>query len=174
VMACNSFGWTPCCIDKSNSVELAEAINSMFRWYRVSTKSYVYLPDVSRTAVNNDELAWESTFRKCRWFTRGRTFQELLAPTSVEFFYRESKRIGSKTFLEQQIYEITGIPNGRCSSRHQRSNAPPGRERPHTTLPAMLQHRTYYGTVKMTKIVENKCGSRVAFDIADQIMHYIM
>ena len=99
-----------CCIDKSNSAELAEAINSMFRWYRMSTKCYVYLPDVSRTAVNTDELAWESAFRKCKWFTRGWTLQELIAPTSVEFFCRESKRIGSKRSLEQQIHEITGIP----------------------------------------------------------------
>ncbi|KAH9207852.1 hypothetical protein DL95DRAFT_395669, partial [Leptodontidium sp. 2 PMI_412] len=61
----------------------------------MSTKCYVYLPDVSRTAVNTDELAWESAFRKCRWFTRGWTLQELIAPTSVEFFCRESERIGS-------------------------------------------------------------------------------
>jgi hypothetical protein len=27
-----------CCIDKSSSAELTEAINSMFRWYRESTK----------------------------------------------------------------------------------------------------------------------------------------
>ncbi|KAH7364004.1 hypothetical protein BKA65DRAFT_389749 [Rhexocercosporidium sp. MPI-PUGE-AT-0058] len=105
------FFWVDtCCIDKSNSAELTEAINSMFRWYRMSTKCYVYLPDVSRTAVNTDELAWESAFRKCRWFTRGWTLQELLAPTSVEFFCRESKRIGSKSSLEQQIHEIIGIP----------------------------------------------------------------
>ncbi|KAH6694365.1 hypothetical protein BKA61DRAFT_564174 [Leptodontidium sp. MPI-SDFR-AT-0119] len=99
-----------CCIDKSNSAELAEAINSMFRWYRMSTKCYVYLPDVSRATVNTDELAWESAFRKSRWFTRGWTLQELIAPISVEFFCRESKRIGSKSSLEQQIHEITGIP----------------------------------------------------------------
>jgi hypothetical protein len=37
-----------CCINKSNSTELAEAINSMFYWYQYATKCYVYLPDVSR------------------------------------------------------------------------------------------------------------------------------
>jgi len=99
-----------CCIDKSNAAELAEAINSMFRWYRMSTKYYVYLPDVSRTAVKTDGLAWESAFRKSRWFTRGWTLQELIAPRSVEFFCRECKRIDSKSSLEQQIHEITGIP----------------------------------------------------------------
>jgi Heterokaryon incompatibility protein (HET) len=46
-----------CCINKSNSAELAKAINSMFRWYCMSTRCYVYLLDVSRTAVNVDDLA---------------------------------------------------------------------------------------------------------------------
>jgi hypothetical protein len=36
-----------CCIDKKNSVELQEAINSMFRWYRNAARCYVYLDDVS-------------------------------------------------------------------------------------------------------------------------------
>jgi hypothetical protein len=29
----------------------------MFRWYRESTKCYVYLSDVSRPAVDRDDLA---------------------------------------------------------------------------------------------------------------------
>ena len=40
-----------CCIDKSNSTELQEAINSKFRWYRNAAKCYVYLADVSRPAA---------------------------------------------------------------------------------------------------------------------------
>jgi hypothetical protein len=99
-----------CYINKSNSAELAEAINSMFRWYRISTRYYVYLLDVSRTAINVDDLAWELPFRKSRWFTRGWTLQELIAPTSIEFFCREYKWIGNKSSLEQQIHDITGIP----------------------------------------------------------------
>ena len=99
-----------CYIDKLNSTELAEAINSMFRWYCISTKRYVYLLDVPRTAVNTNELAWESAFRKSRQFTRGWTLQELLALILVEFFCWESKQIGSKSSLEQQIHEIIGIP----------------------------------------------------------------
>ena len=98
------------CIDKSNSAKLVEAINSMFRWYRMSTKCYVYLSDVSRTADNTDVMTLESASRKSRWFTRGWTLQELIALTSVEFFCRESKRIDNKSSLEQQIYEISGIP----------------------------------------------------------------
>jgi hypothetical protein len=99
-----------CCIDKSSSAELSEAINSMFRWYRESTKCYVYLPDVLRTAVNTDDLAWESAFWKSRWFTRGWTLQELIAPTSVEFFSKEGELLGDKSTLERHVCEITGIP----------------------------------------------------------------
>jgi hypothetical protein len=96
-----------CCIDKSNSTELSEAINSMFRWYREAAKCYVYLSDVS---THNPCFTWESAFRKSRWFTRGWTLQELLAPGSVEFFSGEDERLGDKDSLERQVHEITGIP----------------------------------------------------------------
>jgi hypothetical protein len=99
-----------CCIDKSSSAELSEAINSMFRWYRNAAKCYVYLSDVS-TGKNSlsSEFLWEPAFKQSRWFTRGWTLQELLAPQSVEFFSRDGKRLGNKDSLEQQIHEITGI-----------------------------------------------------------------
>ncbi|PQE06061.1 hypothetical protein CJF30_00005019 [Rutstroemia sp. NJR-2017a BBW] len=102
-----------CCIDKSNSTELAEAINSMFRWYRDSTKCYVYLPDVSRPFSNSaggSDEPWETTFRKSEWFTRGWTLQELIAPASVDFFSKEGELLGNKASLERHICEITGIP----------------------------------------------------------------
>jgi Heterokaryon incompatibility protein (HET) len=102
-----------CCIDKSNSVELQEAINSMFRWYQNAAKCYVYLSDVSRTAlganVESSQLSWELDFRESRWFTRGWTLQELLAPSSVEFFSQEYNRLGDKRSLERHIHEITRI-----------------------------------------------------------------
>ena len=104
--------------DYYRQTELAEAINYMFHWYRTSTKCYVCLPDVSRTAINTDDLGWESAFRKCSWFTRGWTLQELIAPTSVEFFYRKSTRLGSKISLQQQIHEITGIPKSALQGAH--------------------------------------------------------
>jgi hypothetical protein len=103
-----------CCIDKSNNNELSEAINSMFRWYRNAAKCYVYLSDVPRLAFDtsdkSNQVSWESALRKSRWFTRGWTLQELLAPRSVEFFSRERKGLGDKSSLEQQIHEITCIP----------------------------------------------------------------
>jgi hypothetical protein len=102
-----------CCIDKSSSAELTEAINSMFRWYRNAAKCYVYLSDVSTPGHDeNDHLprsTWKLAFRKSRWFTRGWTLQELIAPTLVEFFSLEGKRLGDKSSMEQQVHEITGI-----------------------------------------------------------------
>jgi hypothetical protein len=101
-----------CCIDKSNNTELSEAINSMFRWYRDAAKCYVYLSDVSTRGLDGkDQLSWELAFQKSRWFTRGWTLQELLAPVSVEFFSIEGKRLGDKKSLEQQVHKITGIPS---------------------------------------------------------------
>jgi hypothetical protein len=103
-----------CCFDKSNNTELSEAINSMFRWYRDSVKCYVYLSDVSTCDYDeNDQISrsnLEITFQGCKWFTRGWTLQELIAPASVEFFSKEKLLLGDKKLLEQQIHEITGIP----------------------------------------------------------------
>ena len=105
-----------CCIDKSSSAVLSEAIISMFRWYHNAAKCYVYLPDISRPAFDvNDklnQLPYELAFRKSRWFTRGWTLQELLAPASVEFFSKDWEQLGDKKSLERLIHEITGIPVG--------------------------------------------------------------
>ena len=103
-----------CCINKSSSAELSEAINSMFRWYQEAARCYVYLSDVSirkRKASDTSAVCtWESAFRASKWFTRGWTLQELLAPRSVEFYSREGKSLGNKRTLEQHIHEITGVP----------------------------------------------------------------
>ena len=98
-----------CCIDKSNSTELQTAINSMFRWYQNAARCYVYLSDVSMYTQDGHFQEWESAFRNSRWFTRGWTLQELLAPKIVEFYSRDHVRLGDKGSLEQQIHEITGI-----------------------------------------------------------------
>jgi hypothetical protein len=81
----------------------------MFRWYSRAVKCYVFLSDVSTKSFQHIEY-WESTFRKSRWFTRGWTLQELIAPQSVEFFCSNGNRLGDKTSLERQIHEITRIP----------------------------------------------------------------
>lgn len=103
-----------CCINKLSSQELQEAITAMYQWYRKATRCYVYLTDVS---VEEDEMdnsvhsqPWEAAFRRSRWFTRGWTLQELLAPTSVEFYSVQGTRLGDKQSLQQCIHEVTRIP----------------------------------------------------------------
>jgi hypothetical protein len=98
-----------CCIDKSSSAELAEAINSMFRWYNNATKCYVCLSDVSVCDDGLSQFTWKSAFQGGKWFTRAWTLQELIAPTSVEFFSAQGERLGDKKSLEREIHEITGI-----------------------------------------------------------------
>jgi hypothetical protein len=101
-----------CCIDQSNSAQVQEAINSMFRWYRNAARCYVYLSDVSIDNCHNSQSSpflWEPAFRASRWFTRGWTLQELIAPAIVEFFSVEGKLLGDKKLLEQNIQEVTGI-----------------------------------------------------------------
>jgi len=102
-----------CCIKKTSESELSKAIRSMFRWYQNAVKCYVFLADVSsskRDANGESGRCWENGFQSSRWFTRGWTLQELLAPLTVEFFSREGVLLGSKATLVQQIHEITGIP----------------------------------------------------------------
>lgn len=102
-----------CCIDKTNSVELTEAINSMFRWYQIAQKCYVYLADVlyiSSQPRKPAQSTWETEFRKSRWFSRGWTLQELIAPVVVEFYSVDRQRLGDKRSLEQTLHEITRIP----------------------------------------------------------------
>lgn len=105
------FFWVDsCCINKANYSELSQAINSMFRWYQNASKCYVYLSDVSSNEANYGlSAAWQDAFKHSRWFTRGWTLQELIAPSSVEFFSRDGTRLGSKESLGGQIHAITGI-----------------------------------------------------------------
>lgn len=106
-----------CCIDKSDSQELEIAINSMFCWYKNASKCYVYLSDV--TVRNRSGIAqgptWLPAFRKSRWFTRGWTLQELLAPAVVEFFSKEGKFLGNRFELKEIIHDITNIPTAALS-----------------------------------------------------------
>ena len=96
-----------CCINKANLVELSEAINSMFRWYQRAPACYAYLSDVS---APDDPRTEGSEFRASRWFRRGWTLQELLAPRRVVFYDAEWRRIGSKTQLRTVIEDVTRIP----------------------------------------------------------------
>jgi hypothetical protein len=72
-----------CCIDKHSSSELSEAINSMYRWYKAAQVCITYLADVPS---EEDPLPLGSSFATCKWFTRGWTLQELIAPPMIEFY----------------------------------------------------------------------------------------
>jgi hypothetical protein len=103
-----------CCIDKKNKAKLSQAIRSMFQWYRKATRCYVYLLDVyvrkRKIEDENTNSSWEQAFRASKWFTRGWTLQELLAPQLVEFFSQECQRLGDKRSLRHIIQEVTCIP----------------------------------------------------------------
>jgi hypothetical protein len=92
-----------CCIDKTSSAELSEAVNSMYHWYQESGVCYAYLADVPSNAVDDK-------FAKSKWFTRGWTLQELIAPSTVIFLDQEWQKMGTKSSRQRIISEITGIP----------------------------------------------------------------
>jgi hypothetical protein len=98
-----------CCIDKSSSAELSEAINSMYRWYQNAEVCYAYLLDVPEDPSDEDPCAADSFFRRSKWFSRGWTLQELLAPWTVVFFNKNWIEIGTKSSLYDTIVSITGI-----------------------------------------------------------------
>ena len=101
-----------CCINKANLVELSEAITSMYRWYHEAVKCYVYLSDVScpQQDLGRETYAlWAPQFHASKWFTRGWTLQELVAPKIVEFFSYERALLGDKKTLALQIHKITGV-----------------------------------------------------------------
>jgi len=97
------WGWIDtCCIDKTSSAELSEAINSMCRWYEKSAVCCVYLSDVSASVVETSEEFDE--FSKSQWFTRGWTLQELLAPQDVLFCNASWKVLGHKCRIKGHWY----------------------------------------------------------------------
>ncbi|KAF2494422.1 HET-domain-containing protein, partial [Lophium mytilinum] len=96
-----------CCIDKTNSTELSEAINSMFYWYK-NQLCYAYLDDVPHSP-GGVSLEEDSAFARSRWFTRGWTLQELIAPRSVIFFDARWHPMGSRSQFSDFISDKTGI-----------------------------------------------------------------
>ncbi|KAI8634254.1 ankyrin repeat-containing domain protein [Xylariaceae sp. FL1651] len=97
-----------CCIDKKNLVELSEAINSMFRWYRKASICYAYLADVPKNGTRQEQRV---NLGSSRWFRRGWTLQELLAPKIVQFYNMDWHLLGTKAALCSVLYKITGVPH---------------------------------------------------------------
>ena len=91
-----------CCIDKTSSTELSEAVNSMYRWYQGAESCYVYLHDVKI-------IKWQESFPISKWFKRGWTLQELLAPRTVIFYDQSWQKLGDRRSLVDEISRVTGI-----------------------------------------------------------------
>lgn len=101
-----------CCIDKSDTTELGEAINSMFRWYEEAQICYAYLSDVPQRSSYDDQPGrgpWIWHFKSSRWFTRGWTLQELLAPAFLRFLDSSWGDIGSREEWAAEIKDVTRI-----------------------------------------------------------------
>jgi hypothetical protein len=100
------YAWVDtCCIDKSSSAELTEAINSMFRWYRRSHICFVFFSDL----LSFERTLLANYLPRCRRFTRGWTLQELIASREIEFYDRGWNLIGTNDSLLNLLVEITGI-----------------------------------------------------------------
>ncbi|KAF7194755.1 Vegetative incompatibility protein HET-E-1 [Pseudocercospora fuligena] len=82
-----------CCIDKHNSAELSETINSMWSYYQNAKFCVAYLSDVPETED------FEASFIASEWFKRGWTLQELLAPAEVWFCNANWNILGSKRLV---------------------------------------------------------------------------
>lgn len=124
-----------CCIDKTSSSELSEAINSMYKWYQESSICYAYLADIPEYLYDDlhdvqiycskieqdlrvfappsaeDREAYGKVYMtKSRWFTRGWTLQELIAPRFVEFYSNTWTSLGTRSSLEMLLSLRTRIP----------------------------------------------------------------
>ncbi|KAM0430007.1 hypothetical protein ACHAPT_006013 [Fusarium lateritium] len=113
-----------CCIDKSSSAELSEAINSMFKWYKESATCYVFMEDVTL-----QEDGTMRNFDNSAWFTRGWTLQELIAPHGLVFFDRRWNYMFTRDQLASRLEKITGITRSILQRTH---TFPPSR----STLPS--------------------------------------
>jgi hypothetical protein len=104
-------------IDKSSKTELSEAINSMYKWYRNAERCYVYLSDFDFDTYDNRPTNGPTFTREhvaklqnCKWFTRGWTLQELLAPPQVLFYDRNWLYFGKLDELTLGVSSVTRIP----------------------------------------------------------------
>ncbi|KAH7330056.1 hypothetical protein BKA65DRAFT_362816, partial [Rhexocercosporidium sp. MPI-PUGE-AT-0058] len=97
------YAWVDtCCIDKRSSAELTEAINSMFQcpWDKGSTVCFVFLSDLPSL---DDTPKMDDYFPYCRWFSRGWTLQELIAPNNIEFYDKGWNLRGEKSSLQKSL-----------------------------------------------------------------------
>ena len=103
-----------CCIDKTSSAELSEAINSMYRYYSLALVCFVYLDDVPTSSMHHHGTQTPkpglSSFARSKWHSRGWTLQELIAPRTVLFLSDSWEFLGSKVEFADELKMITRIP----------------------------------------------------------------
>ncbi|KOS16779.1 Vegetative incompatibility protein HET-E-1 [Escovopsis weberi] len=142
-----------CCIDKTSSAELSEALNSMFEWYERAAVCIAFLHDVTATNPEYDyrhygprdwlkyfghgltrtetpiwhedegpgqesvSKEFDAQFSKSRWFTRGWTLQELIAPRELSFYSRHWRPLGTRASLKSIVHDVTSIPESVLGTR---------------------------------------------------------
>ncbi|KAH7312593.1 heterokaryon incompatibility protein-domain-containing protein [Stachybotrys elegans] len=144
-----------CCIDKTDSTELAEAINSMFKWYEEAAICYAFLSDVP---PGEDPQEPDSSIHKSKWFTRGWTLQELLAPKGMLFYASDWTCIADRGTLAQTISSITGIGfkylEGEIMSSHH-----PNTLRRNLLFTASVAERMSWASARQTVRAEDRAYS---------------
>lgn len=90
------------CINKESSAELDESIRSMFKWYERADVCIAYLAEtISLDTMDQD-----------RWFKRGWTLQELLAPRCIKFFAKNWTALSDKTeaICDKRAFSDNSVP----------------------------------------------------------------
>ncbi|KAL9581836.1 MAG: hypothetical protein Q9212_003658 [Teloschistes hypoglaucus] len=88
----------------------------MYDWYYHAASCYAYLVDLDPIWKRDRK---KEQLRQCRWFRRGWTLQELLAPSDVRFYDAEWSYLGSKNALIDGISTATGIDSVYIKDRTQ-------------------------------------------------------
>ena len=140
-----------CCINKESSAEETRSINSMFAWYQASTQGFVYLGDVHCNDLVSPES--EDEFKQSKWFTRGWTLQEMIAPPKLIFFNSRWEILGEKDQLYHLLGRITSIPSDVLRG-----------ERSHLTC--SVAQRMFWAADRSTTVIEDQAYSLMGlFDV---------
>ncbi|TBU35787.1 hypothetical protein BD311DRAFT_744604 [Dichomitus squalens] len=110
-----------CCVDDDSTLESSEAIRMTFHRFSRAAVCYAYLADVSDLDTAGIRPQ-DSRIRRSRWFTRGWTLQELIAPKSLVFVSQNWTPLGTKQDLAEMIAQITGIEESVLTHRKQPSD----------------------------------------------------
>jgi hypothetical protein len=94
----------------------------MYQWYQKSAVCYAYLSDVqpgivypisnARTVRADEDASMIAQIYESKWWTRGWTLQELIAPRKIKFFGSGRHgwlEIGDKSTLLDLIVQRSGI-----------------------------------------------------------------